>query len=215
MKNLLLLTCAALLYSKTVYAVCNPNLPACQCAYPKMVNGIIGCGPSYCENGTKCMPNGSCCPEGNYCESTEKHKECCTEGKTCDTTKGCVEEKADIGTLCDKAGGFIEIDKNGKKFCFSDEKISWQKAKDWCENNGMRMPTAYELCQNWSGTFYTEECPNIPYVIEDPGFGWLQHHWTSSLTNDGQVVVVSINEHTTVPIPSELSDLAAIVCHLP
>jgi len=214
MKKILLTGLISLCSISVANAACiPPTTLKCNCAHPIIDSeGKLACGASYCGD-KKCMPDGSCCETKKYCEVGDK-KYCCVDNQTCDTATGCVEEKADIGTLCDKAGGFIEIDKNGKNFCFSDEKISWQKAKDWCINNGMVMPTAYELCHNWSGMLYTEECPNIPYVIEDPGFGWLQQHWTSSLTNDGQVVVVSINEHITVSIPSELSDMAAIVCHL-
>ena len=87
MKKFLLLTTSILLSSATVYAACNPNLPACQCSYPKMVNGIIGCSETYCEEGRKCMPDGSCCPSDNFCESTEKGKECCSENETCNPEK--------------------------------------------------------------------------------------------------------------------------------
>ena len=79
MKKILLLTTTILLSSAGVYAACNPNLPACQCGYPKMVNGIIGCSDDYCAaEGKKCMPDGSCCSSDNYCESSEKGRECCS-----------------------------------------------------------------------------------------------------------------------------------------
>ena len=37
------------------------------------------------------MPDGSCCPEGNYCESTEQGKQCCSDGQSCNAITGCVE----------------------------------------------------------------------------------------------------------------------------
>ena len=155
MKKFILLT-TALLSSANVWGACTPPITfKCNCAHPIIENGQLACGTSYCGD-KKCMPDGSCCPELSYCESTEKHKECCSDGQTCDKTKGCIEGK-DLETLCENAkdGGTIISATNGKKFCMYKNNMSWSnymtwdQAKDWCESNGMTMPSIYEMCPSW------------------------------------------------------------------
>ena len=149
MKKILLLTTAVLLFTGNANAVCNPNLPACQCSYPKMKNGIIGCSESYCGD-EKCMPDGSCCPTDNYCESSEKGKECCSDGQTCDTTKGCVTR--DLEALCAAAKGKIRSINTGKKVCISDQAYLGNEAETYCLKNGMKLPDVDEICSGWDGS---------------------------------------------------------------
>ena len=170
MKKILLLTTTVLLFAVNANAACNPNLPACQCSYPKMVNGIIGCSETYCETGTKCMPDGSCCSSDNYCESTEKEKQCCSAEQSCDTTKGCIE--LDIETKCANAeGGGIIVTASSGTFCMSNSQMNWHDAKEWCLDNGMIMPTMYEICPSWTGDKTDgKHCPELEGATSVAGF---------------------------------------------
>lgn len=107
MKKILLLTTAVLLSSASVYAVCNPNLPVCQCAYPEMKNGIIGCSETYCKTGTKCMPDGSCCPSEKFCGSN-----CCAENEICNTSTQTCE-----ATLTCKSDEEVCSNSAGEQWC--------------------------------------------------------------------------------------------------
>ena len=184
MKKILLLTTTVLLFVLNANAACNPNLPACQCSYPEMKNGIIGCIETYCETGTKCMPDGSCCPCDNYCECTEKEKQCCSAEQTCDTTKGCVEKKADIETLCANVGGYIWKLSSGV-FCeVPSIAMDWYDASKRCQKSGMTMPTMSEMCPSWDGNGGAEKCPEL----------WGYHYtWGGSATASGTDSGVNIN----------------------
>ena len=186
MKKKLLLTTAFLLSSASVYAACNPNLPACQCAYPKMVNGIIGCTETYCGD-KKCMPDGSCCPSDNYCESSEQEKQCCSDGQSCDTTKGCVEKKVDIENSCSSTiGGYIFSAKNGEKFCLkSQDDLNWADAQKWCSDNGMKAPSMQDMCPDWrEGDTY---CSNLDETLVGPIV------WSTSVDSSGNPFIVFLN----------------------
>ena len=152
MKKFLLLTTTILLSSASVYAACNPNLPACQCSYPEMKNGIISCS----ETGTNYMPDGSCCPTDNYCESTELGKQCSSAEQTCDTTKGCVEEKTLEAKCKDANGTFVNVTSGSFCLNFSSTNFNWYDANEWCFEYGMSMPTVLDVCPSWSGS--TEGC---------------------------------------------------------
>ena len=105
------------------------------------------------------MPNGSCCPEANFCQ-VGNDKYCCSEGQTCDTTSGCVDAKDNIETLCANAGGTI-INASSGTFCKSnDDYMTWYQAEEWCLNKGMTMPTMYEMCPSWDGNVLSK-CPEL------------------------------------------------------
>ena len=125
MHKKLLLTTILLSSIHMANATCTPPTTLkCNCAHP-IINsaGELACGTSYCGD-KKCMPNGSCCPEDNYCESSEKGKQCCAEGQTCDTTSGCVEKACitdctnqENGTECCTSSGVAGVCIKGTKDC--------------------------------------------------------------------------------------------------
>ena len=159
-KKLLLTGLISLCSIGVANAVCTPPTTLkCDCAHP-IINseGKLACGTSYCGD-KKCMPNGSCCPEANFCQ-VGNDKYCCSEGQTCDTTSGCVEGKADIETLCANAGGSI-ISASSGTFCMSNAYMNWYDAEKWCQENGMTMPTMYEMCPNWDGNIGEGKCPGL------------------------------------------------------
>ena len=181
MKKKLLLTSFAVLSSiGLANAVCTPPTTLkCACQHPTIENGLLVCGESYCGD-KKCMPDGSCCESDKYCESSEQGKQCCSDGQTCDTTTGCVEAKADIETLCAKAGGSI-YPLGSFTTCWPGDEI-WHPDQgiSWCLEHGMRMVTVYDFCPNWSGDIGSRpksECPDY-----GNRFGEL---WTSTLCPNG------------------------------
>ena len=161
MKKKLLLTSFAVLSSiGLANAVCTPPTTLkCACQHPIIENGVLVCGPSYCGD-KKCMPDGSCCETEKYCESSVG-TQCCAEGQTCDTANGCIEEKADIETLCANAQGTIVTASSGT-FCESgNRKMNWFEAEAWCQDNGMTMATMYEMCPSWDGNTGNGKCPEL------------------------------------------------------
>ena len=162
-------------------ALCtSPATLKCNCAHP-IINseGKLACGTSYCGN-KKCMPDGSCCETEKYCEVGDT-KYCCADNQTCDTTKGCIEAKADIETLCANAGGAILTASSGT-FCVSEYIYTWSEAEEWCSNNGMTMPTMYEMCPDWDGSDGFEKCPELS------GTGTLSV-WSASIFQDYEEVI--------------------------
>lgn len=133
MKKLFLLL-GILPFSMANAATCTPPTTLkCNCAHP-IINsaGELACGPTYCETGTKCMPNGACCLEANYCESTEQGKQCCSDEQTCDEIKGCVESciidctNQKTGTKCCTSSGIAGLCLNNTcqtQTCVGDEQL--------------------------------------------------------------------------------------------
>ena len=183
MKKKLLLTSLISLSSIGIAnALCTPPATLkCECAHP-IVNseGKLACGTSYCGD-KKCMPNGACCETEKFCISLEQGTQCCAENQSCDTTMGCVEGKADIETLCAKAGGTI-IEATSGTFCMRNVKMSWYDAEEWCLNNGMTMPALNEMCPSCDGTTYSGGCSRKCSELSGNGSGYV---WSASLNPDG------------------------------
>ena len=92
------------------------------------------------------MPNGSCCPKKNYCESSVQGKQCCDDTQICDGISGCVEKSLDA--LCAEAGGTI----TSGGFCQSNTVMEWEKAKNWCLTYEMELISVYDACPNFDST---------------------------------------------------------------
>ena len=180
MKKIILFT-TVLLSSIDAYAVCTPPTTLkCECAHPIIENGVLACGSSYCGD-KKCMPDGSCCESEKYCESSVG-KQCCSDGQTCDSTNGCKDAK-DIESLCANATGlygpgYIVTSKSGT-FCSSYNGMDWYSAEEWCQTNGMTMPSIYEICPSWDGNL-ASPCP------ENPG----DLVWTATTSHDNYVFYI-------------------------
>ena len=154
MKKIILLT-TALFSSVSVYGACTPPTDLkCQCQHPIIDSvGKLACGEDYCAKvGKKCMPNGSCCPEANFCQ-VGSNKYCCSDSQTCDTSTGCVEKKADIETLCQEAEGNVYSHLN-EKFCVlgSGNPLTWYETRDLCLENNMVLAGMDRLCPSWTGS---------------------------------------------------------------
>ena len=121
-----------------------------------------GCGEGqYCEEGTckDCSTIENCATyttTRGKCECTE-----CIDGYALDATTGeCKVEEKDIETLCAGAQGTV-ITIDSEKFCQPSTLMLWDDAKDWCEKNGMKMPSIQELCPSWDGTKGIGKCPEL------------------------------------------------------
>ena len=49
------------------------------------------------------------------------------------------------------------------EFCISNADLNWWSAENWCQSNGMHLPTIYEVCPGWGG--YDED--GIEGTFED------------------------------------------------
>ena len=52
---------------------------------------------------------------------------------------------------------------DGYTFCVSKISLNWWSAENWCQSNGMHLPTIYEVCPGWAG--YDED--GIEGTFED------------------------------------------------
>ncbi len=46
-------------------------------------------------------------------------------------------------------------------FCVSDMGMNWWSAAAWCQANGRRLPTIYEVCPDWNGNMGNGKCGRI------------------------------------------------------
>ena len=168
---------------QTMY--CDENF-ACMCDVGYTTCSDSECCSSFqtCVNGTKC-----CSTNTPYLDANGNCVQCasdahCGDGKSCDTTTGtCVEEKTDIETSCENADGVgIIITASSGTFCVSEYIYTWSEAEEWCSNNGMTMPTMYEMCPDWDGSDGFEKCPELS------GTGTLSV-WSASIFQDYEEVI--------------------------
>ena len=47
--------------------------------------------------------------------------------------------------------------------------MTWYEAEKWCQENGMTMPTMYEICPSWDGEWGDKKCP---FISSGVGFVW-------------------------------------------
>ena len=59
-------------------------------------------------------------------------------------------------------GGTIITAKDGKTtFCQSNVQMNWWSAQAWCQINGSRLATIYEMCPSWDGNAGSNKCPEL------------------------------------------------------
>ena len=207
-KKILLTSLIGLCSVSMANAVCTPPTTLkCDCQHPIIENGVLVCGPSYCGD-KKCMPDGSCCPEANFCQ-VGNSKYCCAENQTCDTSTGCIEKKADIETLCANAeGGGEIITASSGTFCRSNDWMTWYEAEEWCSSIGMTMPTMKEMCPSWDGNLFSE-CPEL----SGKGDGWV---WSATIDPDDSeyafYVILSDGYVSLLPRDNHLDGSAPAFC---
>ena len=52
---------------------------------------------------------------------------------------------------------------NGHEYCQSTGEMNWWSAYAWCEVQGMRLATIYEMCPDWAGSVNVD-CTNLKNV---------------------------------------------------
>ena len=60
---------------------------------------------------------------------------------------------------CD--GGTTITNTAGSTFCKSNTYMNWWSAQAWCQANGSRLATMYEMCPSWDGNEGSDECPEL------------------------------------------------------
>ena len=46
-------------------------------------------------------------------------------------------------------------------FCKSNVPMNWWSAQAWCQANGSRLATMYEMCPSWDGNTGSDKCPEL------------------------------------------------------
>ena len=55
-------------------------------------------------------------------------------------------------------GGNLATGNNGHEYCQSNREMNWWSAYSWCEAQGMKLASAYDLCPTWDGAFEDYRC---------------------------------------------------------
>ena len=73
-------------------------------------------------------------------------------------------------------GGTIIENTAGTTFCKSNVQMNWWSAQAWCQVNGSRLATIYEMCPSWDGNTGSDKCPEL----KGKGDGYL---WSATATD--------------------------------
>ena len=78
---------------------------------------------------------------------------------------------------------------NSHEYCQSNGKMNWWSAFSWCEAQGRRLATIYEVCPDWDGSISkTNNCENMSTTYNN-------ENWTS--TAYGTTEAIYTNYKTT------------------
>ncbi len=55
-------------------------------------------------------------------------------------------------------GGSLQTGENGYVYCLSNKTMNWWSAYTWCQAQGMKLASAYDLCPTWSGALGDNKC---------------------------------------------------------
>ena len=58
-------------------------------------------------------------------------------------------------------GGTIVESTTGATFCMSNKSMNWWSTQTWCQANGSRLATIYEMCPSWDGGTGYGKCPEL------------------------------------------------------
>ena len=70
-------------------------------------------------------------------------------------------------------------------FCISNVTMNWWSAQAWCQVNGSRLATIYEMCPNWDG--------NGGYCLELKGTG-SRNAWSATAIGSDNTVTVELSD---------------------
>jgi len=120
----------------------------CECANPiRGADGELVCGPTYCPEGTTCMPLGTCC-ENEKVYGSENSKKCC-DGDVYEPWEGA----SDYGeSVCCDDGVVYDISDYEQGCCKSPDQVS-----DALGGGKACCKSGYTGINSWG---YSECCPN-------------------------------------------------------
>ncbi len=57
-------------------------------------------------------------------------------------------------------------------FCFSNVKLNWWSAYNWCATHGLRLAKIKEVCPEWNGKVETSStgCPSLSEAVNEGGW---------------------------------------------
>ena len=98
-------------------------------------------------------------------------------------------------------GGTIITANDGKTtFCRSNVQMNWWSAQAWCQVNGSRLATIYEMCPSWDGNTGSDKCPEL----KGPDGSDSKYRWSSTVNGNDKAFVlypsnglVDVNERKT------------------
>ena len=67
-------------------------------------------------------------------------------------TVGILSMTSAHAATCANGAGTVVTAKDGHEYCMSGRDYNWWSAYAWCEAQGRRMPSIYELCPDWDGS---------------------------------------------------------------
>ena len=97
-------------------------------------------------------------------------------------------------------GGTIIENTAGTTFCRSNVQMNWWSAQAWCQVNGSRLATIYEMCPSWDGNTGSDKCPEL----KGPDGSDSKYRWSSTVNGNDKAFVlypsnglVDVNERKT------------------
>ena len=77
-------------------------------------------------------------------------------------------------------GGTLRTGDNGHEYCQSNREMNWWSAYSWCEAQGLKLPSAYDLCPSWDGS-----------GVYQCGMLYLGTVWTSTAYENNKAMLFS------------------------
>lgn len=96
------------------------------------------------------------------------------------------------------------------EFCLSNAELNWWSAENWCQSNGMHLPTIYEVCPGWAG--YNED--GIEGMFENctRELSLEKSCWTATSFNSQSVFVLQSGADYTSVSPAYKTYIYRALC---
>ncbi len=82
-------------------------------------------------------------------------------------TVGILSMTSAHAATCANGAGTVVTAKDVHEYCMSGRDYNWWSAYAWCEAQGRRMPSIYELCPDWDGSMGSGKCSNTTSEFQD------------------------------------------------
>lgn len=96
------------------------------------------------------------------------------------------------------------------EFCISNAELNWWSAANWCQSNGMHLPTIYEVCPGWGG--YDED--GIEGTFEDctRELSLAKNCWTATSFNSQSAFILRMGANYTSVSASSKNNSHRALC---